>query len=83
MYLARTYADITLVDLIEVEGARNFVFRHHTSNYSTSTIPTKIYIKTNTGDGRELSPPCDVKNRTQGTVDSRPPLLYKAEDRGR
>ena len=75
----------------------DFFFRHHTSNYSTSTLPTgggvsntvpspkrhtEFYIKPNTGRWKAV-PPCDIQNQTQGTVESRPPLLYKAEHRGR
>ena len=29
-----------------------------------------------------ITHPCDTQNRTQGTVESRPPLLYKAGHRG-
>ena len=73
-------------------GAADFFFRHHTSNFSTSTLPaggggvsdtvpspklhTNFCIKPNTGDGRELSPPA-TQNRTQGTVQSRPPCYIK------
>ena len=51
----------------------------------SDTVPSpkrhsKFYLKTNTGDGRDLSP-CDIQNRTQGTVESHRPLLYKAEHR--
>ena len=54
----------------------------------SDTVPfpkrhTVLYIKPNTGDGRELSPPSDIQNRTQETVESRPPVLYKAEHKGR
>ena len=50
----------------------------------SDTVPspkrhTKFYVKPNTGGCRELSPPCDTQNRTQGTVGSRPPpAWYKA-----
>ena len=54
----------------------------------SDTVPsskrhTNFYIKSNTGDGIESCPPPAIQNRTQGTVESRPPLLCKAEHRGR
>ena len=41
----------------------------------------KYYVTINTGDGKEFSPP-PIQNRTQGTVQSLPHLLYKVERRG-
>ena len=62
-------------------GCPNLVFRHQPSSYSTLTLPT--------GGGVSDTVPSPKRhtkfyvNQTQGTVESRPPLLYKIEHGGR